>query len=216
MVTNSITIVLLPKHYKMAKHWDSFLSYCIYQSLNNEQSTSLSKWKIHDTTKTFKQFISHSSTLDLSILQPSDVVVNIYLKTVSYVDGHKSLVPWANAMVSMDTHHPAINEHYILVPLQQRFSWLWHTGFDHYYCQVFDSNPTNSITVYIDCIGCIPTTDLNVQNNNLDTEGEADICLLIMLLSLDVSSCIGLQILRRHMQNLNVMSQSNTVCLALK
>ena len=46
--------------------------------------------------KTFKQFISHSSTLDLSILQPGDVVVNIYLKTVSYVNGHKSLVPWAN------------------------------------------------------------------------------------------------------------------------
>ena len=29
MVTNTITIVLLPKHYKIAKHWDSFLSYCI-------------------------------------------------------------------------------------------------------------------------------------------------------------------------------------------
>ena len=119
-------------------------------------------------------------------------------------------------MVFMDTCHPAINKHYILVPLQQRFSWLWYTGSDHYYHQVLDSNLTNSITVYVDCIGCIPATDLNIQDNDLDTEGKADICLLIMLLSLDVPSCIGLQILRRHMQNLNVMSQSNTVHLALR
>jgi hypothetical protein len=187
----------------------------MYQSLDNERSTSVSEWRIHDTTKTFKQFIGHSSTLDLSILQPGDVVVNIDLKTVSYVDGHKGLVPWANVMASMDTRHPAINEHYILVPLQQRFSWLRYTGFDHYCRQALDSNPTDSITVYVDRIGCIPPTDLNVQNNDLDAEGEADICLLIMLLSLDVPSCIGLQILRRHMQNLNVMSWSNTVCLAL-
>ena len=53
-------------------------------------------------------------------------------------------------------------------------------------------NPTDSITVYIDHMGCIPATDLNVQNNDLDIEGEADICLLIMLLSLDVPSFIGL------------------------
>ena len=164
----------------------------MYQSLDNEQSTSVSKWQIHGTMKIFKQFIGHSSTLDLLILQPGDVVVNIYPKTVLYVNDHKSLVPWTNVMVSMDTHHPAINEHYILVPLQQRFSWLHSTGFDHYCCQALNSNPTDSITVYFDCIGCIPATDLNVQNNDLDTEGEADICLLIILLSLDVPSFIGL------------------------
>ena len=155
----------------------------MYQSLNNEQSTSVSEWQIHGTTKKFKQFIGHSSTLNLSILQPGDVVVNIYLKTVSYV---------TNMMVSMDTHHPAINEHYILVPLQQRFSWLHSTGFDHYCCQALDSNPTDSIMVYVDRIGCIPATDLNIQNNDFDAEVEADICLLIMLLSLDVPSFIGL------------------------
>ena len=188
----------------------------MYQSLDNEQSTSVSKWRIHGTTKKFKQFISHSSTLNLLILQPGDVVVNIYLKTVSYDNGHKGLVPWTNVMASMDTCHPAINEHYILVPPQQRFCWLHSTGFDHYCCQALDSNPTNSIMVCIYRMGCISATDLNIQNNNLDTEGEADICLLIMLLSLDVPSCIGLQILRRHMQNLNVMSQSNTVHLALR
>ena len=164
----------------------------MYRSLDNEQSNSVSEWRIHGTTKKFKQFIGHSSTLDLSILQPGDVVINIYLKTVSYVDGHKSLVPWTNVMASMDTRHPAINEHYILVPLQQRFSWLHSTGFDHYCRQALDSNPTDSITVYVDRMGCIPATDLNVQNNDLDIEGEADICLLIMLLSLDVPSFIGL------------------------
>ena len=37
MVTNSITIVFLPKHYKMAKHWDSFLSNCI-------SGTTLHNW----------------------------------------------------------------------------------------------------------------------------------------------------------------------------
>ena len=95
-------------------------------------------------------------------------------------------------IASMDTCHPVINKHHILVPLQQRFSWLYSTGFNHYCHQALDLNPTDSITVYIDCMGCIPATDLNIQKNNLDAEGEADICLLIMLLSLDVPSFIGL------------------------
>ena len=53
---------------------------------------------------------------------------------------------------SVNTRHPMLQPHYILVPLQRRFSWLSYTGYKQWYWQALDSNLADDLIVFIDQI----------------------------------------------------------------
>lgn len=76
----------------------------------------------------FKQYVGNAAIAQHPDLKPGDVLVDIESKTVSYIGEDNVHLPWTGVTTAKETRHPTIQPHYILVPLQRRFSWLSHTG----------------------------------------------------------------------------------------
>lgn len=126
----------------------------------------------------FTQYIGTSSTPIENTLHPGDVFIDVEEYKVFYMGSNGFLIPWTSIMEAHNTRHPLLDRHYVLVPLQTRFSWLSITGIDQWRLQATDSNPYNILRVHIDRIreAC---TDYSINmememGHDLDVDGEID------------------------------------------
>lgn len=98
----------------------------------------------------FKQYIGNASIADQDGLRPGDVLIDVESMTVSYI-GHDGMqVQWTSIANADSSRHPTIGPHYILVPLQLRFSWLSVTGYTHFRKRALDFNPDDKLELYIE------------------------------------------------------------------
>lgn len=100
----------------------------------------------------FKQYVGNAAIAQHPDLKPGDVLVDIESKTVSYIGEDNVHLPWTGVTTAKETRHPTIQPHYILVLLQRRFSWLSHTGYQHWYHQAIDFNPGDHVELYVEQI----------------------------------------------------------------
>ena len=126
----------------------------------------------------FVQYIGTSSIVNENTLRPGDVFIDIEKYTVSYMGSSNSLVPWTSVMDAQNTRHPLLNQHYILVPLQTRFSWLSISGIAQWQLQATDANPDNVLRVHIDRIRDAyarysSNMDIGI-GDDIDADGEMD------------------------------------------
>lgn len=121
-------------------------------------------------------------TVGLSLV-PGDVLVDVQSNTVSYIGIKGQRIIWKSVANALESRHPTIKSHFILVPLQRRFAWLPHTGYGQWSRQALDSNPDDSVAIYIDHIkSCIITldnipysgNDVEAEGDDVDAEGETD------------------------------------------
>ena len=100
----------------------------------------------------FTQYVGPSSISTSQSLSPGDVLIDVESNTVCYIGINGQKIPWTSVAESVNTRHPTLQPHYILVPLQRRFSWLSYTGYKQWYRQALNSNPEDDLIVYIDRI----------------------------------------------------------------
>ena len=126
----------------------------------------------------FTQYIGPSSIAINPSLLPGDVLVDIEFNTISYININGQTIPWTSVASTINTRHPTITSHFILVPLQNRFSWLSYTGYEQWRRQALDSNPADSIAVYIDRVkggnGDMPLDTVARLDEDMDLDHDAE------------------------------------------
>ena len=113
-----------------------------------------------------------------NMLHPGDVFIDVEEYKVFYMGLNGFLIPWTLVMEAHNTRHPLLDHHYVLVPLQTRFSWLSITGIDQWWLQATDSNPYNILQVHINyireaCTNYSMNMDMEM-GDDLDVDGEID------------------------------------------
>ena len=98
---------------------------------------------------TFKQYVGPATIRESGSLVSGDVLVDVETKSIFYINREGGLVRWMSVVAAMDTRHPSIHRHYILVPLQNRFGWLSATGYAQWCIQALDLNPSDLPAGYI-------------------------------------------------------------------
>lgn len=116
----------------------------------NSTPTTIQKFKIIEAEfKSFRQFIGPSTILDHESIAPGDVLIDLDHNEILYINAKFNHIKWKSVASAMETCHPNISRHYILVPLQNRFSWLSASGYEQWRRQALDLNPSDLPIGYI-------------------------------------------------------------------
>lgn len=131
----------------------------------------------------FKQLVWPSTIFNNKTLAPGDVLVGLQQDAVFYVNGDLSFIKWSSVVESLDTCHPSITRHYILVPLWDRFAWLSATRYDHWIQQALVLNPSDQPKGYIAQIQfALHDHIMHNDNMNLDADGETEDGMILLIL----------------------------------